>query len=68
MVIGPDNIAHKRTVTLGIATPETAQVLDGISAQDMVITTGAYALDDGTGVKIGTPPAEEAAPKSGGDD
>lgn len=68
MVIGPDNIAHKRTVTLGIATPQTVQVLDGISAQDMVITTGAYALDDGTGVKIGTPPAEEAAPKSGGDD
>jgi RND family efflux transporter MFP subunit len=57
MVIGPDSIAHKRTVTLGIQTPETVQVLNGVSASDMVITTGGYALDDGTKVKIGTAPA-----------
>lgn len=68
MVIGADGIAHKRTVTLGIQTPGNVQVLDGVSASDMVITTGAYALDDGTKVKIGTPPAEKTAPKTGGDD
>lgn len=65
MVIGADGIAHKRTVTLGIHTPENVQILDGVSASDMVITTGAYALDDGTKVKIGTAPEEK--PNAGKD-
>jgi multidrug efflux pump subunit AcrA (membrane-fusion protein) len=69
MIIGPGSIAHKRPVTLGIQTPETVQVLSGVSPADLVITTGAYALDDGTKVKIGTPPAEKPEPKAnGGDD
>jgi multidrug efflux pump subunit AcrA (membrane-fusion protein) len=68
MVIGPDSVAHKRTVTLGIQTPENVQVLDGLSTSSMVITTGAYALDDGTKVKIGTPPADNSTSKSGGAD
>jgi HlyD family secretion protein len=68
MAIGPDSIAHKHTVTLGIQTPESAQILDGLSTADMVITTGAYALDDGTKVKIGTPLADKSASKTGGDD
>ncbi len=69
MVIGPDSVAHARTVALGIQTPENVQVLNGVAAADMVITTGAYAMDDGTKVKIGKPPAEKAAPKtSGGND
>ncbi|HZY62578.1 MAG TPA: efflux RND transporter periplasmic adaptor subunit [Edaphobacter sp.] len=69
MVIGPDDIAHKRNVTLGIQTPQEVQVTSGISSSDTVITTGAYAMDDGTKVKIGKPPAEKSAQKSsGGDD
>lgn len=66
MVIGPDSIAHQRAVTLGIQTPSEVQILNGISPSDMVITTGAYAMDDGTRVKIGKPPAEKAAPKTDG--
>jgi HlyD family secretion protein len=65
MVIGAGGIAHRKTVTLGIQTPENVQVLDGVAASDMVITTGAYALDDGTKVKIGTAPAEK--PNAGKD-
>ncbi|GGG85193.1 efflux RND transporter periplasmic adaptor subunit [Edaphobacter dinghuensis] len=65
MVIGPDGVAHKRTVTLGIQTSESAQILDGVSASGMVITTGAYALDDGTKVKIGTAPEDK--PNAGKD-
>jgi HlyD family secretion protein len=65
MVIGPDSIAHKRAVTLGIQTPDSVQVLSGVSASDMVITTGGYALDDGTKVKIGTAPATK--PEAGKD-
>ncbi len=68
MVIGADGVAHKRTVTLGIQTPENVQVLDGVSTSDMVITTGAYALDDGTRVKIGTAPAEKPTAGKDADD
>jgi HlyD family secretion protein len=68
MTIGTDSIAHKHSITVGIQTPEKAQVLDGLSTSDMVITTGAYALDDGTKVKIGTPPADKSTSKTGGDD
>jgi RND family efflux transporter MFP subunit len=56
-VIGDDSVAHKKEIKLGIVTPESAQVLDGLNATDNVITTGAYGLDDGTKVKIGAPPA-----------
>jgi RND family efflux transporter MFP subunit len=68
MVIGADGVAHKRTVTLGIQTPESVQILDGISASDMVITTGAYALDDGTKVKIGIVPATKPGAGKDADD
>jgi multidrug efflux pump subunit AcrA (membrane-fusion protein) len=56
MVIGSDAAAHKRPVTLGIVTKDDAQVLSGITQQDMVISTGGYGLDEGTKVKIGTDP------------
>lgn len=56
MVIGPDSTAHKKTVTLGVQSGDHVQVLSGISANDMVITTGGYGLDENTKVKIGTDP------------
>jgi HlyD family secretion protein len=66
MLIGPDGAAHKHGVSLGIQTPQSVQVLDGVGPNDMVITTGAYAMDDGTKVKIGTPPS--SADDNKGDD
>lgn len=59
MVIAADGTAHQRNVTFGIQTPETAQVLGGLAAEDLVITSGGYGLDDGTKVKVG--PKEEPA-------
>jgi multidrug efflux pump subunit AcrA (membrane-fusion protein) len=56
MVIGSDSAAHKKPITLGIVTKDSAQVLSGIAQQDMVISTGAYGLDEGTKVKIGADP------------
>ena len=56
MVIAADGTAHKKAVTLGIQNAEDVQVLTGVTAADMVITTGAYGLDEGTKVKIGTDP------------
>ncbi|WP_433968641.1 efflux RND transporter periplasmic adaptor subunit [Tunturiibacter gelidiferens] len=57
MVIGPDGAAAKRTVTVGIQTDESTQILSGLKPSDTVITTGGYGLDEGTKVKVG--PAEE---------
>ena len=66
MVVGADNAAHRKPVTLGIQDSEDVQILSGVTASDMVITTGAYGLDEGTKVKIGKAGEEEdddAAPK-----
>jgi HlyD family secretion protein len=69
MLMGKDGVAHKHSVTLGLQTANSVQVLDGVTPADTVITTGAYALDDGTKVKIGPPPAaDDAADKSGKED
>jgi RND family efflux transporter MFP subunit len=63
MVIAPDGAAHKRPVTVGVMTSEAVQILSGVAASDMVITTGAYGLDDNTRVKIGPDP--NAKPDAG---
>ena len=69
MIIAPDSSAHKKTVTVGIQTAEDAQILSGIAPSDMVISTGAYGLDENTKVKIGTDPVStpDAAAKPGKD-
>jgi HlyD family secretion protein len=63
MVIAPDSTAHKKAVTIGIQTTDSVQILSGLSGADMVISTGAYGLDEGTKVKIGTAP--DGKPDSG---
>lgn len=59
MLIGTDGAVHKRTVTVGIRTPESVQVLSGLSLSDNVITEGGYGLDEGTKVSIGKPGADD---------
>jgi len=71
MVIGSDGAAHRKPVTLGIIGEEDVQIASGVSAGDMVITTGAYGLDEGTKVKVGPADgedADDAAGKKKGDD
>ena len=63
MVVAADGTAKLKPVTAGIRDEDKVQILTGISASDMVITTGAYGLQDGTRVKVGA--ADE---KSGGQD
>ncbi len=65
MVVGDDGAAHRKPVTLGIADVDDVQVTSGLAATDLVITGGAYGLDDGTKVKVG--PADDAS-KGGGAD
>ncbi len=64
MLLGPDGAAHKRTVKVGIADGESAQIVSGLAASDTVITDGAYGLDDGTKVKTGA--AEDDKPSPAG--
>jgi multidrug efflux pump subunit AcrA (membrane-fusion protein) len=53
MVVGTDGAAHRKPVTLGIDDGTDVQVLTGVAPGDLVITGGAYALDEGTKVRIG---------------
>jgi multidrug efflux pump subunit AcrA (membrane-fusion protein) len=70
LLAGSDGKAHLKTVQAGIRNTDLAQILGGISAGDPVITTGGYALPDGTQVKIEKPGADEkeTADKGGKDD
>jgi RND family efflux transporter MFP subunit len=63
MVIAGDGVAHRKPLTVGIEDGGQAQVTSGLSPSDMVITGGAYGLDEGTRVKIGS--AADEAPAAG---
>jgi RND family efflux transporter MFP subunit len=63
LVIKPNGTAAKQSVTLGIRTSDSAQVLSGLAPGDTVITTGGYGLDEGTKVKVGTAPTEAGGAK-----
>jgi RND family efflux transporter MFP subunit len=66
MLIAADGVARKHPVTIGIQSGDSVQILSGLTTADMVITTGSYALDDGTKVKVGPPPADDSADKKSG--
>jgi HlyD family secretion protein len=60
--------AKKREVNTGITDGENVQVVSGLKPGEQVITVGAYGLDDGTKVKIGSAEdAEKPGEKKSGD-
>jgi HlyD family secretion protein len=61
MVVAADGAAHSKPVEVGITDDGRAQITSGLTTGDMVITSGNYALEDGTKVKMG---AAEAADES----
>jgi HlyD family secretion protein len=67
MVVGADSTAQHRAVTTGLENNGKVQVLSGLTASDMVISKGAYGLDNGTKVKVEAADEGEkpAAGKSG---
>jgi HlyD family secretion protein len=67
VLAGSDEKAHQKTVQVGIRNTDLAQILSGINAGDPVITTGGYALPDGTQVKIEKPGADEKVAADKGD-
>jgi RND family efflux transporter MFP subunit len=72
MVVGADGAAHRKPVTIGLQDAEDVQVTIGLAADDMVITGGAYGLDEGAKVKVGPAAADDdkkpEAGKGGGAD
>ena len=55
MVIGSDGTAHRKAIQVGIQTPEKVQITAGLEPSDIVISTGAFGLEDGIKVKVGSP-------------
>ncbi|MHB1023842.1 MAG: efflux RND transporter periplasmic adaptor subunit [Acidobacteriaceae bacterium] len=72
MVIGQDSIAHQREVQTGISSgsgdDSVVQILGGLKSGEQVVTVGAYALDDGTKVKVvSAAEGAQGTAKTGGD-
>jgi RND family efflux transporter MFP subunit len=63
MLAGSDGHAHQRVVKVGIRNGEDVQIVEGVTASDKVIATGAYGLPDKTKIKIESAqsPAEGAS-------
>jgi HlyD family secretion protein len=58
MIAGSDGKAHQKTVKLGIRQDDDVQILEGVTAADKVVSTGAYGLPDNTKIKVEAAPAE----------
>lgn len=61
MLAGADGRAHQKTVKLGIRNGDDVQILEGVSASDKVLATGAYGLPDNTKIKIEVADAPEGS-------
>jgi HlyD family secretion protein len=66
MIAGADGRAHQKAVKLGIRSGDDVQIVDGVTANDKVVATGAYGLPDKTKIKIEA--AEAPAEGSKADD
>jgi len=65
MVVGTDGAAHRKPVTLGLQDAEDVQISAGLVPGDLVITGGAYGLDDGAKVKVGPAADDDKKPEAG---
>jgi membrane fusion protein (multidrug efflux system) len=65
MLAGADSLAHQKAVKLGIRNGDDVQILEGVTANDKVIASGAYGLPDKTRIKIAAAEAPPEAPKAG---
>ena len=53
LTVGADGAAHKKVVQTGINDGKDIEITLGLNGSEMIITSGAYGLDDGTKVKVG---------------
>jgi multidrug efflux pump subunit AcrA (membrane-fusion protein) len=67
LVAGSDNKAHQKTVQIGVHNKDFTQIVSGVNAGDPVITSGGYAVPDGTQIQIEKPGAEDKGAADAGD-
>ncbi len=67
LLAGTDDKAHLKTVHVGIRNTEWVEIASGIKEGDPVITSGGYAVPDGTKIKVEKPEASEKEVTSGDD-
>lgn len=67
MVVGPDNVAHRKAVELGIRESGKVQILSGASPGEQVIAVGGVGLDDGAKVRVVQPGAADEDSQKGGE-
>ncbi|HUJ51646.1 MAG TPA: efflux RND transporter periplasmic adaptor subunit [Bryobacteraceae bacterium] len=60
LTVSADNIAHKRTVALGVRQGGQVQILSGVNPGEEVVVVGGLGLDDKAKVKIITTAVEES--------
>ena len=65
MVVGADGAARTKPVRVGITDAGRVQVTNGLTASDMVISSGNYSLEDGTKVTVGAATDADDANKPG---
>jgi multidrug efflux pump subunit AcrA (membrane-fusion protein) len=66
LLAGSDGHAHVKSVQTGVRAADRTQIVSGIKAGDVVISSGGYALPDNTAIKIEAPaPAEKDATDKG---
>ena len=65
LVAGSDNVAHQKTVQLGIRGVSETQITSGLNAGETVVTSGGYGLPDKTKIKIAAPEKGEDSDTSG---
>ena len=53
-VVGADKTVKGNEVEIGIKTADRVEILSGVKLGDRVVTTGAYELDDGMAVELGS--------------
>jgi multidrug efflux pump subunit AcrA (membrane-fusion protein) len=58
MVVTSEGAAHRVQIQTGISDGDEVQITQGLNGSEVVITGGAYGLDEGTKVKIGKPEDE----------
>ncbi len=68
VTVSADHKATVRPVTLGAREGDKVQILSGIAPGDQVVTTGGLGLENGAGVRIVQPGAEEGAKEQGAQD
>ena len=63
MLVGSDGAAHQQAVRVGIRNGNDVQIIEGVSPNDKVVTSGAYGLPDKTKIKVEAAEAPAGEPK-----